>query len=311
MMENSNSIEEEIVNLIKEKEFKKLIDKAIDDRISAIEFTNIDSLSFFPDTYSKIYKIWDGILYYSLDAKTWNEWNGSKITSNKDKKIYLRGLGNSRICNRVDFRNTFVITGNNVECNGNIENLLDYQVVARGEHPQMADYCYWCMFEGCTSLVKAPELPATTLANYCYESMFYNCTSLTEAPELPATTLAEYCCSGMFSGCTSLIKAPSILPATVLAKACYYGMFDGCTSLTEAPELPATTLAEYCYRNMFNGCTSLKLSTTQTDEYNIPYRIPTTGTGTTATRALESMFSGTGGTFTGTPTINTTYYLAS
>ena len=30
----------------------------------------------------------------------------------------------------------------------------------------------------CTSLVKAPDLPATVLANYCYMSMFFGCTSL-------------------------------------------------------------------------------------------------------------------------------------
>lgn len=36
-----------------------------------------------------------------------------------------------------------------------------------------------------------------------------------------------------------------------------------------------------------------------------------TGTGTTATDALINMFTSTGGTFTGTPEINTTYYLSS
>ena len=116
----------------------------------------------------------------------------------------------------------------------------------------------------------------------CYRSMFHGCTSLTAAPSLPATTLANYC---------------------------YSAMFQGCTSLTAAPSLPATTLADYCYSSMFQGCTSLKLSTTQTGNYAKTYRIPTSGTGTTKNNALSNMFSGTGGTFTGTPTINTTYYL--
>jgi hypothetical protein len=92
------------------------------------------------------------------------------------------------------------------------------------------DYCYSDMFNGCSSLTTAPELPATTLAGYCYSYMFRNCTSLTTAPELPATTLTDNC---------------------------YYYMFSNCTSLTKAPELPATTLADSCYRFMFNGCTSL------------------------------------------------------
>ena len=34
------------------------------------------------------------------------------------------------------------------------------------------------MFEGCTSLTTAPELPATTLASNCYYSMFKGCTNL-------------------------------------------------------------------------------------------------------------------------------------
>ena len=62
------------------------------------------------------------------------------------------------------------------------------------------------MFQGCTSLTTAPELPATTLADSCYSSMFYVCSSLTQAPALPATTLADYCYYYMFSGCTSLNK---------------------------------------------------------------------------------------------------------
>ena len=120
----------------------------------------------------------------------------------------------------------------------------------------LADYCYNGMFTGCTSLTKAPELPATTLVQYCYSYMFADCTSLVNAPVLPATTLAQYCYRNMFSGCTSLTEAPA-LPATTLAYCCYYSMFYGCTSLTEAPALPATTLATSCYKYMFYGCTSL------------------------------------------------------
>ena len=116
--------------------------------------------------------------------------------------------------------------------------------------------CYQYMFDGCTSLTTAPDLPATTLARGCYESMFSNCTSLTTAPELPATTLAVDCYRGMFYGCTSLTTAPA-LPAETLADSCYQEMFRGCTSLTTAPALPATTLNDSCYYSMFSDCTSL------------------------------------------------------
>ncbi len=171
----------------------------------------------------------------------------------------------------------------------------------------LASYCYLRMFSGCTSLTTAPALPATTLASYCYLRMFHGCSSLTSAPALPATTLASYCYDSMFSGCTSLTTAPA-LPATTLASSCYEEMFYGCTSLTTAPALPATTLASSCYFDMFYGCSSLKVSTEQTGEYQYAYRIPTEGTGVTETVALAFMFTGTGGTFTGTPEINTTYY---
>ena len=174
----------------------------------------------------------------------------------------------------------------------------------------LANYCYSSMFWGCTGLTAAPELlPATTLANYCYPSMFAYCTGLTAAPELPAMSLAFACYQYMFAGCTGLTAAPE-LPATTLANSCYSSMFVDCTGLTAAPELPATTMENYCYTSMFKGCTGIKLSTVQTDVYSIPYRIPTEGEIANAKNALSGMFSNTGGTFTGTPSINTTYYLS-
>ena len=228
-------------------------------------------------------KNWDGALEYSTDTTTWSTWDGTTAISSSGSKLYLRGIGNTKIAGGSSAYR-FVFTGTDalkIACEGNIENLLDYETVSAGGHPTMAEYCYGYMFRNCTSLTTAPALPATTLADRCYRYMFDGCTSLTTAPELPVTTLTV---------------------------GCYYGMFQGCISLTTAPALPATTLADYCYQNMFYGCTKIKLSTTQTGEYQTAYRIPTSGTGTTANSALKNMFYGTGGTFTGTPEINTTYY---
>ena len=219
----------------------------------------------------------------------------------------MRGIGNSRIGGKEC---EWKLDGTDIKCIGNIEYLLDYATVESGNHPIMSNNCYKKMFSRCTGLTQAPELPATTLTSYCYENMFAGCTGLTQAPELPATTLASYCYVNMFTGCTSLINAPA-LPATTLAEDCYYGMFSGCTSLTQAPALPATTLAEGCYYGMFSGCAGLKLSSGRTDEYTQEYRIPYSGNGVTANAALGNMFTNTGGTFTGTPEINTTYYLSS
>ena len=284
-------------------------------------------------------KHWDGTLEYFSSDKTWTVWNGttnlSSVDNDGDYVLYLRGTGNTVITGSSE-NYRWVLTGSDIKCIGNIENLLDYATVASGKHPTMASYCYYHMFYGCTSLTQAPELPAMTLADYCYYSMFCDCTSLTQAPELPATTLAErcyyqmfrgctaltqvpelpamtladYCYRGMFYNCTSLTKA-SALPATTLANSCYMAMFYGCTSLTQVPALPATTLANRCYYGMFHGCTNLKLSSTRTGEYTQEYRIPSSGEGVTVSSALSSMFMSTGGTFTGTPEINTTYYLSS
>ena len=235
-------------------------------------------------------KNWDGILEYFASDKTWTVWDGTTILSayNNDGEyvLYLRGTGNTKItgptANGSSDTYRWVLTGSDIACVGNIENLLDYATVESGQHPTMAEACYVYMFYGCTSLTQAPTLTATTLADYCYcgmfvrctsltqapvlpaitlskgcyQDMFFNCTSLTQAPTLTATTLADYCYADMFYGCTSLTQAPA-LSATTLSSHCYHQMFSGCTSLTQAPALPSTTLSEGCYYYMFHGCTSL------------------------------------------------------
>lgn len=92
------------------------------------------------------------------------------------------------------------------------------------------DYCFYGMFEGCTSLIKAPDLLYSTIRGYCYEYMFNGCTGLTQAPQLPATTLNTGCYAYMFQGCTSLVTAP-YLPATSLGSSNYLYMFKNCSLL--------------------------------------------------------------------------------
>lgn len=231
-------------------------------------------------------KKWEGTIEYFASDETWTAWDGtttlSAVADDGEYLLYLRGTGNRTITGGVT-AGRWVLSGTNIKCIGNIDNLLDYATVESGNHPTMENKCYQYMFGDCTSLIQAPELPATTLAISCYGSMFFGCTSLTQAPALPATTLANNC---------------------------YQYMFFGCTSLTQVPALPATTLADFCYYHMFESCYALKLSTTQTGEYNQAYRIPTTGDGTTAREALNNMFPDKGTTFTITPKINTTYYLS-
>ena len=173
---------------------------------------------------------WNGKLYYSTDTKTWAEWTGNEVNATEEGGIYalyFAGAGNTKITG--DSSNKWTLNGSSISCTGNIESLLDYKTVAAGQHPTMAEYCYYYMFYNCRNLTTVPSLPATTLANSCYSSMFLY-------------------------------------------------------------------------------CTSIELAISKSRKYDKEYRIPKSGNGVTATSALNNMFRLTGGTFTETPSINTTYY---
>ncbi len=214
---------------------------------------------------------------YTLDdGETWTALAaGDTITlAHKGDKALLRGDNPNGFSKRYDKYSSFTMTGK-IAASGSVMSLID----GTGETIVVpADYCFYRLFKGCTSLTQTPELPATTLAGRCYGEMFSCCTSLTQTPELPATTLAYNCYDSMFSGCTSLTQAPE-LPSTTLAEGCYWVMFFGCKSLTQAPELPATTLTEDCYAHMFRGCTSLT-------------RAPELPATTLAFRCYDGMFEG-------------------
>ena len=228
----------------------------------------------------------DESMQYSVNGGEWVQLTvGTAITFGGDNgALRLRGKSangtatSSSVYALVSFGDDNV----QVACSGDIRTLVDYEnyatvstanarfcylfnsctsLTTAPDLPAMtlADYCYDSMFRMCTKLAIAPELPATTLADYCYYSMFEGCTSLTTAPDLPATTMRDYCYDSMFYGCKNLTAAPE-LRATTLADYCYYSMFYGCTNLTAAPELPATTLADYCYNYMFHSCTKLTIA---------------------------------------------------
>ena len=184
---------------------------------------------------------------YSYDTQTWYSWDSSlTITLSTGIKLYVRGKDWYRI--------RFKMTGK-ISASGNIMSLLYYDDFANRYSFESGDNIKG-LFQGCASLVEAPDFPATVLSPNCYESLFQDCINLNKAPELPATTLANNCYASMFKGCESLTEAP-VLPATTLADSCYEEMFSNCYNLTNAPDLPATNLASYCYKRMFLGCESL------------------------------------------------------
>jgi len=211
-------------------------------------------------------------IQFSRDQKNWEPWDYSAIALNRGETIYLKVKEKvGQISQSREKYCSFKMTGK-IAAGGNILSLrYGDDFVGRYGHSSR----FYNLFEGCTSLTAAPELPAMSMDPYGYEGMFRGCINLKEAPELPATTLSESCYAGMFEGCTSLIKAPE-LPATTLAESCYSGMFTLCTSLNAAPNLPATTIAKECYSHMFVGCTSLSI---------VPESLP-------ATTLSESCYAG-------------------
>ena len=156
---------------------------------------------------------------------------GTTVTLAKGEKVYLRAKSkNDSFCytDDITIRNIrFVMTGD-IAASGNIMSLLDKKC----------------------ALKKIP-------CKVCFLSLFEDCTVLTSAPELPATGLEEACYSDMFKGCTALVSAPA-LPATEISSSCYASMFENCSALETAPDLPAVSLKYHCYEYMFRGCTALK-----------------------------------------------------
>ena len=218
-----------------------------------------DEAQTFKMTTSGNYTI-SGLEYSVKDGEWASVVAGTEITfGGTHGNLRLRGTNSKGTAPAWYASSTITFTDLtvNVACTGDIRTLLDWRNYST-VNTQNARFCY--LFNGCTVLTSAPELPAKELADNCYYSMFHGCTSLTSAPELKATTLAGSCYESMFFGCTSLTSALE-LPATKLAYKCYYGMFESCTSLTSAPELKATTLENECYESMFKGCTKLSTVT--------------------------------------------------
>ena len=191
-------------------------------------------------------------LEYSTDESQWNPYIiGEKIALADGTFLLFRaGKKNYNFSKNNSNYYRFEISGP-ISAQGNIMSLIDKDCST-----PLQGFAFKALFEGCTSLLSAPELPETTLTIYCYEDMFKGCSSLKSAPKLPATSMVLGCYMSMFDGCTHLTSAPE-LPATELKDYCYFEMFNGCTRLTSAPKLPATTLADRCYTKMFQGCTNL------------------------------------------------------
>ena len=74
-----------------------------------------------------------------------------------------------------------------------------------------------------------------------YENMFDGCSSLEKAPVLPAQKLEPSCYDGLLEGNGNLRSAHELLP-NLTAGGTHNNMFDSGGDLTNAPEFPSPTL---------------------------------------------------------------------
>ena len=145
--------------------------------------------------------------------------------------LRLRGTNINGTASSWSKYSTITFTDKNVKvtCTGDIRTLLDWRIYSTVD-TQNARFCY--LFDGCSVLTSAPELPATTLADYCYYGMFNGCTSLTTAPVLKATTLAKYCYSFMFYGCKKIATVTMLVPSDLIfgkTSCCYNWLYNAGT----------------------------------------------------------------------------------
>ena len=152
--------------------------------------------------------------------------DGAAISVAKDDLVRFRGS------------NTIYATSNSAysgfeggtatyDIEGNIMSLLDGDNFAESTTLPDGSYIFCSLFKK-APVVSAENLilPATTLKDYCYRSLFSYCTTLTRAPKLPATTLAKGCYWYMLEQ-SAITEAP-VLEATTLVQECYGHMFKNC-----------------------------------------------------------------------------------
>lgn len=185
-----------------------------------------------------------GKLQYSVNGSSWVTLNDNTTFRTTDI-VYFRANGLSN----------FNPQGSAVEIGGNINSLKD----GKNFNAESSQSTFTGLFKNATSITQAVQLYLWngTVLTSGYESMFEGCTNLLSAPELPASRVMQAGYKNMFKNCYNLSTVPNSLTATYIGSNAYESMFEGCSKLTYAPSLPLTTLSASCYARMFKGCTLL------------------------------------------------------
>lgn len=195
---------------------------------------------------------------YSLDnGSTWatitSTTAGVSIPVSAGSIIQFKGT-NSTYGNSNYF-NSFNASTASFNVYGNIMSLInetDFKTITSFS----GTYNFYSLFRE-TKMVDAENLilPATILNSHSYRNMFAFITTIIKAPQILATTLATSCCQNMFYGCTELEIAPD-LSAQTLISSCYQGMFYNCTKLKYVKCLALSTATNATNAWMHNITTS-------------------------------------------------------
>lgn len=178
---------------------------------------------------------------YSVDGQNWTQLGNTATTPKtfivKPKSyVMVRQTKNDSKWSDANSYNYFTSDGE-IHIGGNITSLTWPNFEEKKTTKLDKNYAYYGCFTNMVHLTDASELildyvnpsSPTACAN-TFAQMFNGCSSLVAAPKLNATTLTNNMCAGMFKDCTSLTETP-YLPAEHLVNGCYFNMFNGCSSL--------------------------------------------------------------------------------
>ena len=122
---------------------------------------------------------------------------------------------------------------------------------------EVGGHAYSMMYQYCSSLIDPGRIKALRLdSESSCENMYQSCTKLTVAPDLPATFVGNSSYYRMFSNCSSLAVPMKYLPAIISSTDPYSYMFNSCSNLLRTPIL--VDQGHSTYTGMFSSCTGLK-----------------------------------------------------
>ena len=95
------------------------------------------------------------VLQYKINNNDWQTWDLSAITLADADKMYIKSDDTIPMSETWSISKTFKITGS-IAASGNIMSLLNFS-------DTLPDFAFCRLFNECSSLTAAPELPASTL----------------------------------------------------------------------------------------------------------------------------------------------------